>query len=170
MSELSVGQLKGLAVNNNVVMVPSGHKLYSPGHILQVVTSSATGTISTTSTSFVSASLSASITPTYNTSKIFVVVSQNNEINAGNTACFVTVYRGDIATGVNLGHASNGISGVYTFTGVAGFNIAATLHTIDSPNTSSSVTYTVAFRVSGGTGILGYGNQPRTITLMEIAQ
>lgn len=37
MSILSVGQLRGLAVNNNVITVPSGHILYAPGSVLQTV-------------------------------------------------------------------------------------------------------------------------------------
>ena len=37
MSELSVGQLKGLLANNNVITVPSGHTLYAPGSVIQVV-------------------------------------------------------------------------------------------------------------------------------------
>jgi hypothetical protein len=36
MSELTVGELKGLAVNNNTITVPSGHKLYAPGSVVQV--------------------------------------------------------------------------------------------------------------------------------------
>jgi hypothetical protein len=38
MSELSVGQLKGLLANNNVITVPSGHTLYAPGSVVQVQT------------------------------------------------------------------------------------------------------------------------------------
>lgn len=36
MSELTVGELKGLAVNNNTITVPSGHRLYAPGSVVQV--------------------------------------------------------------------------------------------------------------------------------------
>jgi hypothetical protein len=38
MSELSVGQLKGLTANNNVITVPSGHTIYAPGSVVQVQT------------------------------------------------------------------------------------------------------------------------------------
>jgi hypothetical protein len=38
MSELSVGQLKGLTVNSNTITIPSGHKLYAPGSVVQVKT------------------------------------------------------------------------------------------------------------------------------------
>ena len=37
MSELTVGQLKGLTVNNNVISIPTGHTLYAPGSIVQVI-------------------------------------------------------------------------------------------------------------------------------------
>ena len=36
MSELSVGQLKGLTVNSNTITIPAGHKLYAPGSVVQV--------------------------------------------------------------------------------------------------------------------------------------
>lgn len=38
MSELSVGQLKGLEVNSNTITIPTGHKLYYPGSVVQVKT------------------------------------------------------------------------------------------------------------------------------------
>lgn len=48
MSELSVGQLKGLTVNNNTITVPSGHKLVQSGMTVQTVQrlSSNYGTVS----------------------------------------------------------------------------------------------------------------------------
>lgn len=48
MSELSVGQLKGLTVNNNTITVPSGHRLVQSGMTVQTVQrlSSNYGTVS----------------------------------------------------------------------------------------------------------------------------
>lgn len=74
MSELSVGQLKGLTVNNNTITVPSGHKLYAPGSIVQVVTAT-TGFVNQTITSsspILVNGLSATITPKFASSKILI--------------------------------------------------------------------------------------------------
>lgn len=48
MSELSVGQLKGLATNSNVITVPAGHSLKQPGMVVQTIQrlSSNYGTVS----------------------------------------------------------------------------------------------------------------------------
>ena len=74
MSELSVGQLKGLLVNNNVITVPSGHKLYAPGSVVQVVTASSgfvNQTISS-ATPVALSGLSVTITPKFNNSIMLI--------------------------------------------------------------------------------------------------
>lgn len=95
MSELSVGQLKGLTINSNTISVPSGHsvsvstlkgdsngtiaihtghKLYAPGSVVQVVTATSgfvNQTISSTSPVALSG-LSVAITPKFSNSKILI--------------------------------------------------------------------------------------------------
>lgn len=71
MSELAVGQLKGLTVNGNVISIPSGHVLNAPGHITQVVEVAFPTQWFTTSTSY-SLATSASITLKKSTSRVFI--------------------------------------------------------------------------------------------------
>jgi hypothetical protein len=84
MSELSVGQLRGLTVNSNVITVPSGHKLYAPGHVVQVVSVSKTDAFTMSSGAFSTVTgLTASITPTSSSSKILVMVQLAYSLNFG---------------------------------------------------------------------------------------
>jgi hypothetical protein len=74
MSELSVGQLRGLTVNNNVITVPSGHKLYAPGSIVQVIyeTSGFVNQTINSATPVALTGLSATITPKFSNSAILI--------------------------------------------------------------------------------------------------
>lgn len=74
MSELSVGQLKGLTVNSNTITVPSGHKLYAPGSVVQVITATSgfTNQSITSTTPVALSGLSATITPKFANSKILI--------------------------------------------------------------------------------------------------
>ena len=74
--------------------VTAPNKLISTGHVLQVVQGSFSGVSSTTSTSMVSTSLNASITPTSSSSKILVLVAGTTASNTLNAASLVTIYRG----------------------------------------------------------------------------
>ena len=65
---LSVQQIQGLATaaDPTTVQISSGHTLYAPGHVVQTIygqdTTSGTGVV-TSSTSYVTSGLSATITP-----------------------------------------------------------------------------------------------------------
>jgi hypothetical protein len=74
MSELSVGQLKGLLANNNVITVPSGHQIYAPGSVVQVqvVRSGPTSQTISSQTPVAINGLSISFTPKFATSRILI--------------------------------------------------------------------------------------------------
>ena len=163
MSELALGQIKGLSVNNNIVTVPSGHTVYAPGHVIQTVTANNSTQVLSSSTSFVTTNLEATITPKYTSSKILILVS-DTAYNDANQVCLMTIFRGGMA-GTNLSDA-NGMTKVYG--GSAGTH-AVNIKFLDSPSTTSATTYTVAFRVSGGLGSAQDGNVKATIILQEIA-
>jgi hypothetical protein len=171
MSELSVGQLRGLTVNSNVITVPAGHKLYAPGHIVQVVSASYSTPVTNNSGTYVSTGLSATITPSSTSSKVMVLARTiTNNPNNASVATF-TVFRGTVA-GTDLAPTSAGISYIYTS---AAANLAgeAQVQLVDSPNTTSAQTYTFAFKnVTGATGAISAqsGSTLGSIILMEIAQ
>jgi hypothetical protein len=182
MSELSVGQLRGLTVNDNVITMPAGHKLSAPGHVVQVVSIAKTDVFSTTSTSFVDITgFSISITPTSATSKIFAIVDGNIGSQDGVVATRIRLLRN--TTAISIGDAS----GTRILASSEGLSASGNHMTpvaisfLDSPATSSATTYKLQMATTGGgqTSYLnrgtadpdGYGvRSASSITLMEIAQ
>jgi hypothetical protein len=130
--------------------------------VLQVVSNFTTADFNTTSTSFVSSGLSASITPSSTSSKVFVIVSIPSWYIAANYA-YATVFRGS----TNIGDA---IAGLMMINNTASY-APSTTQVMDSPSSTSSLTYTVHIRTSSGNAT--YVSYPTyghfTITLMEIA-
>jgi hypothetical protein len=135
------------------------------GSVIQVVSATRTASSITTSTSFVSNGLTASITPSSSSSKIFVSVSSVGDSGASGVTAFYTLYRNS----TNLGGATEGLGGVSASSG----NIRAPIafNYLDSPSTTSSVSYTLYFRSINGTQVEvpPYASGVQVITLMEIA-
>ena len=84
MSTLTVQNIQGSSSSSNTISVASGHKLtgaagsiIAPGQIIQVVTATDSTERTTTSTSYVAASntLSVSLTPSSASNKVFVTCS-----------------------------------------------------------------------------------------------
>ena len=97
MSELSVGQLKGLLANNNVIAVPSGHTIYAPGSVVQVQTASAGPVVQVISstTPVTVTGLSIAFSPKFATSKIII------QAQLGTSATYVSsfgIFKDGVAT------------------------------------------------------------------------
>jgi hypothetical protein len=168
MSELTVGQLRGLTVNSNVITVPSGHTLYAPGHVIQVVNGTTSTNVSTSAATFIDSGLTATITPKSATSKILVLTHQN--IDGQKDLTLVIEYE------VQLLRGSTNLSTQKMQTEAAGrnayriFKSVSNFNWLDSPNTTSPVTYKTQFRALGAAGTTINLGFPSHITLMEIAQ
>ena len=130
------------------------------GAVLQVVSSTTTSQVSTSSTSFTSATLAVSITPTSTSSKVYVIVNTTAQGSTTNSL-YYTIYRGATNLGGTLGMAlfSNGNGNEFPFA----------MTYLDSPSTTSSTTYTVYFRTNTGSVFMGETNTVTSITAMEIA-
>ena len=139
------------------------------GAVLQVVTATDSTSRSTTSTSFVTASntLSVSITPSSSSNKIFVIVSGNLYQQTAAKYTIATIYRG----ATDLGAASDkGLTNLWTYPNDSGASLCMTI--LDSPATTSATTYQVYFRTatsSGGTAYLNENACKSSITAFEIA-
>lgn len=133
------------------------------GSVVQVVSNFTTANVDTTSTTFVSTGLSASITPSSTSSKVFVIVSSPSwYISAG--GAYATVFRDS----TNIGTGDYGLMLVTSNSSYA----PSTTQVMDSPSSTSSLTYSVHFRVdtSGAATYISYPSYGKfTITLMEIA-
>jgi hypothetical protein len=139
-------------------------KIGYAGAVLQVVSATDATGRSTSSTSFVTASntLSVSITPTSASSKIFVVANSSCEINATNTYMVFTIFRG----ATNLGNGQGG--NILRLSSTQNIYPMA-LSFLDSPSSTSALTYQVYFKVDGGSATINSGNCVGTITAFEIA-
>ena len=165
MSELFVNKIQSHTDANNHIEVASGHTLYAPGHVIQVVqnTEAATQT-STNSTSFVDANLNCSITPSSASSKILVHVTfQQKTSSRGDYGLFGLKRNStDLEGGKYFGTQQNDDWETVSF------------QYLDSPSTTSSVTYTLRYRSYAGSNYVyvGWQSSPGSIqvmTLMEVA-
>ena len=131
------------------------------GKVLQVVTANESANHSITSTSYVNSSngLTLNITPTATTSKIFIMVSIPKFFAPSGQNMFLTVYKASSNIGGTSGLALHG-----------GFSeaIPASFSIMDSPSSTSQLTYQVYAKTSGGTSNYGDSDGRSTITAFEI--
>ena len=140
------------------------------GKVLQVVSNTYATNISTTSTSFVTTGLTATITPSAATSKIMVFINSPFRVTGTEgTAGYATVYRGTVA-GTNLGTA-DGFGQVYQYITGEINDLLFPISILDSPATTSAQTYTFAMRSSSASLTVStfMAVKKATITLMEIS-
>jgi hypothetical protein len=139
MSTLTVQNLRGVSPTNQI-SVPTGHKLYAPGHILQVVQAYKTDAYTQNSGTWINVTgLTVSITPTSASSKILVICSVMISQTGGGGDSYCRVLRSD---GVVVGAGNAGY-----FAQVAGQDYfqadCKVMHFLDSPSTASTISYTV---------------------------
>lgn len=138
----------------------------SSGKVLQVVQATYATTVSTTSTSYVSAGLSASITPTSSSSKILILVEiiADHRNKTGDTGGDFTIYRNPSTNLFVRGGDTHYDNGGLNNSSYAGMNY------LDSPATTSSVTYEVYMKSRGTTEMVAHhNNSTGTMILMEIS-
>jgi len=134
----------------------------SAGQVIQVVTATDSTQRGTSSTSFVTASntLSVTITPSSASNKIFIIVSSGFATPDGSEA-YATIYRG----ATNLGNGNSGMTSISSATGDS-----MAMSYLDSPATTSATTYQVYIRgsVAVTNTSLNWNTTRGSITCMEI--
>jgi hypothetical protein len=135
------------------------------GTIIQVVGANNTMASTTiTSTSAVSLGLTASITPKFSTSKIYVMATFSmTQDGSDNAQSSVYIYR----SGTNLRGGGTCLAMYDTPGGDVGFSIPTSFY--DSPATTSSTSYTIYGSVSTSSSQFRPRAGTDTIILMEIA-
>jgi len=160
----SLGITDGTIVNADISASAAivASKLSGVGKVLQVITATDSTQRTTTSTSFVTASntLSVSITPSSASNKVFIIVNTTMYKNAG-SATFA-LYK-------NASYIND-----FAFVGMGGVDpaIPIAFSYLDSPSTTSSTTYQLYFKSGGGTYptvYINYSNILGSITAFEIA-
>jgi hypothetical protein len=139
---------------------------FGAGAVLQVVNAvMPNARVNTTSTSYIDTGLSASITPSSATSKILVIVQHTGlaRSSGGNGYIDLILLRNSTSImqiETQAGYASDDANSERSVAGT-GTNY------LDSPATTSSVTYKTQFKTSGGSQV--FIERQAGITLMEIA-
>ncbi len=171
MSTLSVDTIQGKTTASNIAM-PSGY-------IVQTQSSAITATANHTTTTYTD-SISATITPKFSTSKIMVwaTTSLFGEITSTTYLWFasrlVRVVGGTTTAIFNDHTASNSLMhgwGQRSSSGNLECATYDTMHFLDSPSTTSEITYKV--QTAGRSSVqlsINARSTSSTITMMEIAQ
>ena len=154
------------------------------GKVLQVVSTVKTADQSTTSTSPVDVTdLSLNITPSSATNKILVFVNINNISNENNNITYFKILRGATVLSSNSSGGAADTKDAFGSAGGGGMASgndnrklgSANITFLDSPSSTSSLTYKVTMEVGGGTGTINRWQldvnaaSVSTLTLMEIA-
>ena len=153
-------------VAGNVLTAAQMNNLRGAFRVLQVVQGTLSTVAQTTSTSYVTTGLTATITPTSTSSLVLVMYAGTQGAQSG-IISYSTVFRGTTA-GTNLATAA-GFTVVYsTASGTTDSGAGGII--LDSPATASAQVYTVAIKSSGsGSVYFSNENTRSTITLMEIS-
>ena len=149
--------------------VPTG----GGGGIIQILQGSTNNRVETSSQSFVASNLSATITPKFSTSKVFIMISGDCNTNADDNSIFMTIYRSiGGASFSNIGDATYGFANAKSY--ADRLHSCVSINYLDSPSTTSSVEYKVYVRkTAAGSGNVEFpvnnGAQHAFITLMEVS-
>ena len=136
------------------------------GSVLQVVNSKYSTEVQSSTTTYVDTGLTATITPKFSTSKILILISQNGlQKSNSNTSIEIQLLRNgsvisllENGAGYNAGTGANYIGGI-------------SANYLDSPATTSALTYKTQTCSAGNTAIISVqvNSATSTITLMEIS-
>ena len=158
------GLASGITSVPNLATFPAGPGLAAinmpTGSVIQVVQATFSTLQSTTSSTYVTTSTTASITPLFSSSKILILISGGYSTSSTNSGDF-TIYK----NGSNLLGSGGFLRAQNNSSGVSG--IASTAY-LDSPATTSSITYACYYQTSSGTLYWNGNSSTSTITLLEI--
>jgi len=133
------------------------------GSVVQVVTASHSTGVDSTSATFADTGLTANITPSSTSNKILVIANHTNTQVTGSSQLGLKLFRGstEIRESRYLANTSDD----------SRVQISVAIVDLDSPSSSSQITYKTQFNNEQGSGTASIqaGNQESTMTLMEIA-
>ena len=156
------GEVIKIAAGKTLDLHSQGTTKMPAGSVLQIVSSIYTGgnDMSTTSTSYIDTQLSVAITPKFANSNILVQMIMNTQSPNSNRGESKIMRGSTLLTGYSwIGpNASHVIWGVNAGTWM------------DSPNTTSAITYKVQSRTTGGLYYYHSGGLTSSLVLTEIAQ
>ena len=181
--ELDVPAAIGSDVSGVLLPTAAGtlDRLERAGNILQVVQGSTSTAVGVTTGTYTDTGLSATITPTSSTNKILVIVSQQVQIyriNSGN-GVGIRILRDATVIDYPNESGTGGLAEYIAVTGgtVVNYYLTYSRSVLDSPNTTSAVTYKTMGRpyLTDDTGLVNFQtagavqNGTSYIQLLEVA-
>ena len=161
----AVTTLPAAFVSGNVLTAAQLNDLRGAFRVLQVVQATFATSTASTSSSYVTSGLNASITPSSNTSKVLIMATRPARSENATGAIVCTLFRGTVA-GTNLFTAA----GFGSVNGASDIQAVISTNFLDSPATTSATTYTVGFKSTAAqNAVCQVSNATSTITLMEIS-
>ena len=175
LTKVLTGCIKADSVDNTILKLDdnfafTGTVTGTNGKLLQSVNA-----VTTTATSTITASgqhsvLTANITPSSSSSKIFITAQASCQVVSSSNAIIASdIYRGDVSSGTQISRNYDGPTG--TSNSVDHYWTAHHA-VVDSPSTTSEITYTFSIgRGSGGTTSIktvGSAAHPVVMSVMEI--
>jgi len=157
MSTLSVDTIQGQTTAANVKL--------PAGSVLQVVSATSATQTDVGNTTYTDTGLSATITPKYSSSKVYVLVNHRIFKGSANQGGDFRIMRGSTSLGDHVkgvlygGHANED-------------NVSLTMQFLDSPSTTSATTYKTQMKHNNGNGGIirvSAASSTDIITLMEIS-
>ena len=154
---LETGSGSGTIALNNQLSGMTAASMPS-GSVLQVktFTTNTTGYVTSTSASYVDSDLVLTITPTSTSSKILITAELGSQTQAD-----VFNYCGIFRDGTQIGSD-------YIFRNADYMVFQLHMETVDSPSTTSELTYRIKAKVSSGTFYVHHASRNNTLTLTEI--
>jgi len=169
---LKVGTITTSSGSGTINLGASGETITSSavmgsgmGKILQVQSFTVNSAETTNNNTFTATALLKAITPSSTSNKILVFASGIIQSSNASTNSVITLYRDS----TNLGSASSGMASQYGSGGGGSCNFG--MNYLDSPSTTSEVTYRVYFKANSGSNnqVIFTDNSVGSITVMEIA-
>ena len=144
------------------------------GNVIQIQSTTKTNKFDTTSNIYTSVTgLNISIIPKYASSKIYILVMVYASMSSNTTAC-LRIDRSGTSIFENTGSAESGYVNFNTSASPS-FPVYYGINGMDSPNTTSSITYTLQVKVGAGTVYISSNSSNyygcfSSITAMELQQ
>jgi len=169
-----VGTLASATITSATITNQLADANMSAGSVIQVVYASLSHSSTTLSgTGFTEIGLNGSITPISTSSKILISFTQHFRIHStnGDAGCGWGIKRDIGGTEVRVYNTTTSIND-YFYANGSWFDMrtATTSTHLDSPSTTSAITYKAEARRYAGTVTIGQASNQGFMTLMEIAQ
>ena len=160
MSSLTVQNIQGSASSSNTINVVSGHKLsgaagsiVAPGQVIQVVQGLYTSANSFSGSTFQNTGCQVNITPTSTSSKVLINAQLQMGYPSQNYGATLTFLRDSTNLApdagrdgfAHIGDSTGGNQRLYQM-------LMISMQYLDSPSSTSQITYSVGISMDGGTG------------------